>query len=281
MNYIEKIQNDMIILQSRIDDYLKLKDEYKDFAYNLPYKDEFVKQTEKRKTIWICWFQGVENAPDLVKKCINKNINSLADYEKIILTKENFSKYVDIKENVLKKWEKGIISNTAFSNILRLEILIKYGGIWMDSTVLFTGERFPNFVTDYPLFMFSSWKWITGDVRQISTWFISAQKGHPLLKAVLDCLYKYWADKDELVTYFVFHMFFGLVIERYPVMFNQIPRISNVPPHFMQFELQNPYSERRFSELTEMSSIHKLTYKLDESVYKDETNIYNYLLKRY
>lgn len=281
MNYVEKIQNDMKILQTRIEDYLKLKEEYNSFVNELPYKDELVENKEKNNKIWICWLQGVDYAPELVRKCVKNNINKIKGYEKIILTEDNFKDYVEINPVIMKKWRAGIISNTAFSNILRLEILIKYGGIWMDSTVLFTGKEFPEYVTEYPLFLFSSWKWITGDIRPVSTWFISAQKGHPLLKAVLECLYKYWTDKDELVTYFVFHMFFAMVMERYPIMFSQIPRISNVPPHMMQFELQNKYSKQRFSELITMSSIHKLTYKLDERVYDDEENIYNFLLREY
>lgn len=281
MNYYEKIQNDMEILQSRIDDCLKLREEYKEFVDALPYKDKIIEKSEINKTIWICWFQGIENAPELVQKCVNNNIRKLEGYKKVILTSDNFAEYVDINPLILEKWRSGIISNTAFSNILRLEILIKYGGIWMDSTVLFTGNKFPDYVMNYPIFMFSSWKWITGDIRPISTWFISAQKGHPFLQAVLDCLYKYWTDKDELVTYFIFHMFFSMVIERYPIMYSQFTRISNVPPHYMQFELQNKYSEQRFKELTDMSSIHKLTYKLDKEVFEDDKNIYNYLVKEY
>ena len=281
MNYYEKIQNDMDILQSRINDCLELRTEYKEFVDRLPYVDQIIEKKEISKIIWICWFQGIENAPELVQKCVKNNISKIYGYKKIILTSKNFTKYIKINPLILKKWKQGIISNTAFSNILRLEILIKYGGIWMDAPVLFTGKEFPRYVTEYPLFMFSSWKWITGDIRPVSTWFISAQKGHPFLKAVRDCLYKYWTDKNELVTYFIFHMFVAMVIERYPIMYSQFTRISNVPPHYMQFELQDRYSEIRFKELTDMASIHKLTYKLDAAVYKDEDNLYNYLLKEY
>lgn len=281
MNYYEKIQKDMVILQSRIDDCLDLRAEYKSFVEALPYRDQIIEKKDINKTIWICWFQGIENAPELVQKCVKNNIRKLNDYEKIILTSDNFSQYVNVKPLILEKWKKGIISNTAFSNILRLEILIKYGGIWMDSTVLFTGESFPKYVTNYPIFMFSSWKWITGDIRPISTWFIAAQKEHPFLKAVLDCLYKYWTDKNELVTYFIFHMFFSFVMERYPIMYSQFTRISNVPPHYMQFELQNKFSKLRFKELTDMSSIHKLSYKLDKEIFDDKENLYNYLIRNY
>ena len=42
-------------------------------------------------------------------------------------------------EYIVKKWEKGRIPAALFSDLLRLELLIKYGGTWIDSTVLCTG----------------------------------------------------------------------------------------------------------------------------------------------
>ncbi len=273
------LNNDLGVMKSRIDDYVLLRNKYFKFVKKLPYNDEYIEYKNRNKCIWICWFQGIDFAPNLVKKCIERIKNNFFDYQKIIITKENFKKYVEINDTVVEKWNKGIITNTAFSNILRLEILIKYGGIWMDATVLVTGNKFPNYIEDTPLFMYSSWKWLSGDVRPISTWFISAQKNHPLLMAVRDCLIKYWQDNDELITYFIFHMFFAMVMERYPKMFSQIPRISNIPPHMMQFELQDRYSSKRFSELIEMSPIHKLTYKLDKKVFSDVNNLYNFILK--
>ena len=49
MNYYEKIQNDMSVLQSRIDDCLVLRNEYKEFVDKLPYKDELIEKKEIRK----------------------------------------------------------------------------------------------------------------------------------------------------------------------------------------------------------------------------------------
>jgi hypothetical protein len=38
----------------------------------------------------------------------------------------------------LEKYQKKIIDNTHFSDLLRLELLIKYGGTWIDASVLVT-----------------------------------------------------------------------------------------------------------------------------------------------
>lgn len=281
MNYLEKLNSDINIMNLRINDYIKLRNEYYEYVMSLKYKDEYSNPVEAPKTIWLCWFQRLETAPELVQSCIRKVSSSYPEYKKILIDEFNLFKYVNIDESVIKKWKAGVISNTAFSNIVRLEVLIKYGGIWMDATVLCTGLSLPSYMTDSSLFVYSSWKWISGDVRPVSTWLIAANKEHPILMAVRDCLVKYWNDKDELVTYFVFHMFFAMVIEKFPKLFEKIPKISNVPPHFMQFEMHNEYNCTRFEQLTEMSPIHKLTYKLGEKILINNNNLYKYVADNY
>ena len=36
---------------------------------------------------------------------------------------------------IVEKWGKGQIPAALFSDLLRLQLLIKYGGMWIDSTV--------------------------------------------------------------------------------------------------------------------------------------------------
>ena len=94
------------------------------------------------RTVWICWLQGRDNAPELVKACINSIENNLKDFNIVILTEENISKYTMLPVHVMKKYNEGKITRTHFSDILRVSILCEYGGLWVDSTVLCTdGDR--------------------------------------------------------------------------------------------------------------------------------------------
>ena len=56
------------------------------------------------------------------------------DYRVIILTDDNYKQYVDIPEWVEEKKKKGVISRTHYSDILRLSLLARHGGMWIDST---------------------------------------------------------------------------------------------------------------------------------------------------
>jgi len=46
---------------------------------------------------------------------------------------------VELPGYIVEKWEKGRIPAAMFSDLLRVELLIKYGGTWIDSTVFCTG----------------------------------------------------------------------------------------------------------------------------------------------
>lgn len=78
-----------------------------------------------------CWFQGMENAPELVKRCYASVKRNMPNKEVIVITKENMDQYVDFPEHILGKWKKGLITDTKMSDFLRMELLIRYGGLWM------------------------------------------------------------------------------------------------------------------------------------------------------
>ena len=56
-----------------------------------------------------------------------------------ILTKDNFKEYIDIPDYVLEKYEHGLILPAHLSDIVRCCLLYKYGGVWLDSTILMCG----------------------------------------------------------------------------------------------------------------------------------------------
>ncbi len=62
------------------------------------------------------------------------------DWKIIILNKENYHNYVS-KEFVNKYND---LNPTRFSDFLRLELLQKYGGVWMDASIIITDGNFLN-----------------------------------------------------------------------------------------------------------------------------------------
>lgn len=47
-----------------------------------------------------------------------------------------FPKYIE------EKWKRGVITHTHMTDLLRLELLIRYGGTWIDATVFAVAVTF-------------------------------------------------------------------------------------------------------------------------------------------
>lgn len=254
--------------------YQYIEKKYRKFLNKLEHSKNTNQFSNK---VWWCWFQGEENAPDLNKACLNSLKTQLADREIIVITESNYKEYVELPEYINKKYESGIITKTHFSDILRTNLLVKYGGTWIDSSVLCTNYNKDLF--DKNLFVFQNWK--TGDNSIVaSSWFITSEVNNPILKDTLSLLNEYWKRNDYLINYFLFHFFFTMASNKYEKQWKNMSRFSNLPPHILQFELLEKYSKERFNQIKKMASFHKLNQKLDFSKCDGNTN-YDYIIKKY
>lgn len=202
------------------------------------------------KIIWVFWMQGVDAAPQLVSDCVAQMQRWADGYEVRVVTSENMAAYVQIPEHILRKLEKGQISYTHFSDILRCFLLARHGGIWMDATVLLTGAL-PAYLTSSPLFFFQSPR-ESGNMHAGSSWLIAAVPHHPLLENVVTLLTHYWEQESKLRDYYLFHDFVTIVAqdtEQGRAAMSAMPYVSNALPH--------TYTAASFAAMP----IHKLSYK--------------------
>ena len=229
--------------------------------------------------VWVCWFQGLENAPEIVKICQTSLRQYLGDREIIVLTDENMSQYVTFPEHIQKKYQKGLIPMAHYSDLLRLEVLTRYGGTWIDATVLCTGEATLNDgrlkVVDYldaDLFLFQYYREGDARIRGVSNWFISASSNQKTLLILKEMLYQYHNDYNCAVAYFIFHVFFMMIAKKLPEEVVKMPRVSNSFCFLLENHLGNRYDEAWMKHLTDRCSFHKLNGRLwNEAEGKDNT----------
>ena len=109
-----------------------------------------------------------------------------------LLDSENIVEFLDYPPLSDDKWNKLSIAHC--SDVLRTQLLLKYGGVWADPTIWFNkpiGEWLPE-VMDAGVFMFHR----PGRDRAISNWFIAAEPGNPLLQRQYDALCSYWRENE-------------------------------------------------------------------------------------
>ena len=247
--------------------YCKLKKKYKGFISEYQQKEDTKNILHEHVDIvWVCWFQGMEHAPKMVQYCFESLKSNLRDKRIILITEDNYKEYVQFPTYISEKYEKGCFSKTHLSDLLRLELLIKYGGTWIDATVWCSSPIYPDYLFDSDLFMFQNLKpGLDGQCTAVSSWFITSCSNNQMLMLERALLYEYWKENTKLVHYYLFHMFFQMVIEAYPDEWNKVVPFSNATPHILLLRLFEEYDETIANAVKEMTSFHKLTYKFEES----------------
>lgn len=242
-------------------------------------------QEHKRsKIIWFCWLQGIENAPEIVQACYNSIKRNIPGREIKLIDNENWEEYIELPDYIAEKWEKQKIPAALFSDLLRLELLIKYGGTWIDSTVLCTGlnnnyNENDNFLNaDLFLFQYTN----QGSIPvSISNWFITACTNNKELIMLRDMLYAYWKDYDCTLDYYIFHLFFSIISKECTEEILAMPYGQSMNSLVLARHWNEGFNQSKWDKLTENISFHKLGFRIDEKVKRNKDNYYNHILSKY
>lgn len=254
--------------------YKKLKKMTKKFQF--PQND--YAHIEYSNKVWIYWNKGIENAPKLIQKCYESIQKNLKDKEIILLSDRNLQEYIALPDYIVKKYKAKKMSPAHYSDILRISLLAKYGGCWLDSTVFCSGEDIPEYYFNQKLFVFKTLDLDRSDRRYLcaSSWLISACKKNNIIVAVRDLLYKYWTNHNKIYDYFLVHILFTLVTEHYKEEFEEIPYYPNNSPHLLMFNLEKKYSPTQWEIIKNHSVFHKLNRQMTSD---DPESFYQMLIQ--
>lgn len=258
--------------------YQKLRKRYKDALDEFDNKYQELPQTHSNK-VWVCWMQGIENAPKLVQRCYQSLKDNLKDRDIVLITSSNLKDYTDFPQYILEKYEKGLITHTHFSDLLRVELLCRYGGTWIDATVFCSGGNIPTYMLDSELFMFQNLKpGADGSVLNISSWFMTSCANNKIMLAVRNLLWEYWKKKNRLVDYFLLHHFIMMVSERYSDDWKKIVQFPNSFPHVLLLMMFNEFNQEKWNAVTNACPFHKLAYKRSKEEMEKEGTYYKHLM---
>lgn len=215
--------------------------------------------------IWVFWAQDFENAPELVKACYENLINHNGKAVRAI-TLENIYEYVSIPNYIIEKVEKGTISLTHYSDIIRICLLAEYGGIWLDATCWVSGPL-PNWVKNYsfyssnsvgvaPLPLWSDSRWAgwgqgTNEVGSIFYVFLK------------EMFFAYWKNENYLIDYLLidYLMFLGYRKNLYVRKSIDFLPNNNLKRNSLHFLLNEEFNQRKYIEIASDSWLFKLSYK--------------------
>ena len=216
----------------------------------------------KDDTIWICWFQGMGNAPPIVQACYRSVCRAMEGKRKIVvITRENYAQYAEFPAFITERFEKGVISPALFSDLLRTELLIRHGGTWIDATVFLSGEV-PEYMLDRDLFLFRiAGPDVVPQATRMESWFLSACRNEKILLLAQKLLYLYLQKQKRLADYWIWYDFMELAIERFSAEWDKVPPAVRGPCDLLQNMLFKPFRKDFWDAVTTNSPVHKLTYR--------------------
>lgn len=244
---------------------------------------------EDKTYVWSCWLQGWENAPELAKACQASLKRGLSNVEVIELDDTNYTQWVTLPKYVVEKYSKGYIPSAMFSDMLRLQLLAEHGGVWIDSTVLYTGPSKSSLTGDFhpswneiintDLFVFQYTKPGHRFSGNISNWFIASKKGNPFIMTLRDMLFAYWKDYDVALEYYICHLFFYEVSKVYPEQIAKMPYGWSTPSISLGGHLAARFSEKKWQEFASKVHWHKMSYRKEKELNMNLNNYYSHIIK--
>ena len=256
---------------------------------------------EPDSTIWVCWWDGEEALPPLVRVCYNSILRHAEKHPVKFITKHNFRDFVSIPEYIIQKVNAKIMTVTHFSNMLRANLLYEYGGVWMDVTILtlkdisFDNLRFYTLkaparsasvsLARYAGLSNASAASQSGTNPNISRWsgFLLAGSKHScVFEYMRDILYAYWKDHDDQIDYVLYDYTIAIGYDNIPAMRELIDDVlcSEVEKFELEKNLNAEFTEEKFAYFSR-TTFHKLTWKKGFNAYtKDgKLTIYGHLLE--
>jgi hypothetical protein len=234
-----------------------------------------------QKTIWIFWYDGWENAPEITKKCLSTWYNHNTEWSIVELNKDNFSDFVNLNF-LIPELDKKNIPYDALSDIIRISLLKKYGGVWVDST-LYCNEPLDKWLPGYFINGFFAFAY-PGPDRPLTSWFLAGNTDSYIVNKWYIKTIDYWSDRLDRHHYFWFHYQFKDLYNEdsaFKIAWDKIQKIYADGPHYFV-----PYPKKFSRRLTRndkkmidspSTPVFKLTYKYNPLTIK-EKSVLTYLL---
>lgn len=220
-------------------------------------------QVEKNRTIWTMWWQGRDNAPELVRACLSSIDSHRGDFDFVCLDQNNITQYINLPDHILSKFKSGSIKLAHLSDIVRMYLLYHYGGLWLDATTYVSCD----IESDILMNGFFTCKDIAqkNEFVSRSEWAVNTigmEQGRSFSSSLLSCFYIYWYEHDAPIAYLMFDYLISLSLAQNVAafeLFKKVP-INNTKHNNLVAVLNAPYDPSFFEERPD-TYLYKLNWK--------------------
>ncbi|WP_374471624.1 capsular polysaccharide synthesis protein [Phenylobacterium sp.] len=155
------------------------------------------------RTIWLLWLQGWDTAPWLIRQVAESWEINNPDWTVRYLSWSNLRDYVDDADYLFAPGRN--ISPQAVSDIVRVSLLNRHGGVWADATLLCMQPLTPwivDAVRPAGLWMYHGHGGGMDARFGPASWFIASEAGGLIISRWKRACDDYWRDRRETTDYF-------------------------------------------------------------------------------
>lgn len=216
------------------------------------------------KSAWIMWWQGMDNAPQIVKRCYESVLRNF-DGEITVITKDNFEKYTNLHKDILALYYSGSFSTTKLSDIIRMNLLNLHGGIWMDSTVFLTRKLEVNDYGHFYTLKKNNNHAVNISRGMYTGWFIGSAKDYLPFEFILRFHEEYFKKEKFLIDYLLIdYAFYIAYLHNIGGFAADIDRMkyNNPKPYGLDRHINNKINPDLTNEIFNTgTNVFKLSYK--------------------
>ncbi|GGN54800.1 hypothetical protein GCM10010112_04860 [Actinoplanes lobatus] len=216
--------------------------------------------------IFVYWAQGFDAAPPVVRACLaalrahNPGVHALS--------RDDIGNYVDVPEDLAAALKD---DHGHFSELLRMLLLEKFGGVWVDATCLVSEPLRPHVdraLAKGSVFAFD----YTGPY--LSNWFLAARADSYVMHLWRAASFLWWEKRGELIDPLLHHHVFEMLWhfdDRFRAEWDAGLRLNATPPHALRSVMLRPYEPEMFQTIMEGAFAHKLRLRYDPGELSSES----------
>lgn len=262
LGYLDKIYN------------TDLRD-YKDNTDSLPPVIE--------KNIWVFWNSGIKSMPPIVDLCQKSLKRYCADASVRLLTMDNLNEYLNIPELIMERYKSGAMSLAFLTDYIRISLLEKYGGLWLDATILVT-QDIPDQIFSSALYSLHTpyEKTIFVNDNKIHCYVLGGRKGFSFFSYVRQEIEKYWASHDFMIDYYLLDYTIMHAYRNNDSIRSLIDNLKYTPPSLYEIvkAINMPADSINLTQIEQENIFSKLNWRIAPKLEcKGKPTVYKMLLE--